>query len=150
MPYVRVWIHAVWATKDRQPFLDKSIRSKLFSHIVENAQSKGIFLDRINGYLEHAHALISLGNNQTISKTLQLLKGESSFWINNNGLIKGKFEWQDEYFAASVDESQLDKIRHYIDHQEDHHNKGDFCTGIQRVDFEVQFRKALNARLPLY
>lgn len=141
MPYVRVWIHAVWATKDRQPLLDSSIRSTLFNHILENAKSKGIFLDRINGYVEHAHALISLGSNQTISKTLQLLKGESSFWINNNGLIKEKFEWQDEYFAVSLDESQLDAVRHYIDHQEDHHKQKTFAEEYKELILKYNFEK---------
>ena len=72
------------------------------------------------------HALISLGAEQTISKIVQLLKGESSFWINQNNLSKTKFEWQDDYFAVSVSESNLDKVREYIMNQEIHHSKKTF------------------------
>jgi hypothetical protein len=32
----------------------------------------------------------------------QLIKGESSYWINKNSLVKGSFEWADEYYAVSV------------------------------------------------
>lgn len=52
---------------------------------------------------------------------MNLIKGESSFWINKNKLTKMKFEWADEYFAVSVGESQLNKVREYIKNQEQHH-----------------------------
>jgi REP element-mobilizing transposase RayT len=55
-----------------------------------------------------------------------LIKGESSFWINKNKLTIEKFEWQDEYFAVSVSESMLDKVRDYIKNQEEHHRKKTF------------------------
>jgi len=67
-----------------------------------------------------------MGTDQTIQKIMQLIKGESSFWINKNQLTQQKFEWQDEYFAVSVSESFLDKVRNYIKNQEEHHRKKSF------------------------
>jgi REP element-mobilizing transposase RayT len=58
-----------------------------------------------------------------MSKIMQLVKGESSFWINKQNLCNKKFEWQDEYFAVSVSESMLDSVRGYILNQEEHHRK---------------------------
>ena len=55
-----------------------------------------------------------------------LLKGESSYWINKNKLIRQKFEWQDEYFAVSVSESAVNHVRDYIKNQEEHHKKRSF------------------------
>ena len=52
---------------------------------------------------------------------MRLLKGESSHWINKNQMCRGKFHWQDEYFAVSVSESLVPKVRKYIDSQEEHH-----------------------------
>ena len=95
MPWVRVWLHFVWATKDRQPYLTDEIRGKVFAHIRENARAKGIYIDFMNGWRDHVHCLVSLGTDQTLEKIMQLLKGESSFWINKNKLTKMKFEWQD-------------------------------------------------------
>lgn len=46
--------------------------------------------------------------------------------MNKSNLIKGKFEWQDEYFAVSVSPSVVEKVRHYILHQEEHHSKKTF------------------------
>src|ERR1044072_8403458 len=83
MSWVRIWIHLVFSTKNRIPFLDSTIRRKVFEHMKQNAKEKGIWLDSVNGYEEHAHCLISLGREQTIAKVAQLIKGETSFWINN-------------------------------------------------------------------
>jgi len=126
MGYIKIWVHLVWTTKNREPLLSKEVRNLLFEHIRENAKSKDIFIDFINGYLEHIHCLISLKSCQNIDKILMLLKGESSYWINKNNLIKTKFEWQDEYFAVSVSDSAVNKVRDYIKNQEEHHKKKSF------------------------
>ena len=127
MPFVRIYIHLVSSTKNRVAHLNsKELRLKVWNHIRENAQIKGIFVDFINGYSDHCHCLISLGIDQTIEKTIQLLKGESSFWINKNKLTQEKFEWQDEYFVVSVSESIVNKVRDYIKNQEVHHSKKTF------------------------
>ena len=136
MPYVKVWIHLVWSTKDRQSFLKDDIRPTIFQHMRDNAKKKDIFLDFINGYREHVHALVSLGTEQTISNIVKLMKGESSHWVNQNNLIDLKFEWQHEYFAVSVCESLLDKTRDYIRNQEAHHSKKGFDD-----EFELMLKK---------
>lgn len=121
MPLVKIWIHLVWATKNRKPLLDNDIRQKVFSHIRENAKEKNIYVDFINGYSDHVHCLIALNQEQTIAKTVQLLKGESAYRINKNNLCKEKFEWQTEYFAVSISESGVNQVRDYIKRQEEHH-----------------------------
>ena len=100
MPFIKIWVHLVWATKNRKPLLTSDV--------------------------DHVHCLIALNQEQTIAKVVQMLKGESSFWINKTGLCKEKFEWQDEYFAVSVSDSGVDKVRTYIKNQEAHHTKKTF------------------------
>lgn len=102
------------------------MRLKVWNHIRDNAREKGIFIDFLNGYSEHCHCLVSLGVDQTIQKVMQLIKGESSYWINKSNLTQEKFEWQDEYFAVSVSESMVDRVREYIKNQEKHHTKKSF------------------------
>ncbi|MDQ1161138.1 putative transposase [Chryseobacterium sp. SORGH_AS 447] len=99
---------------------------KVWKHIKENASEKGIYIDMVNGFSDHCHCLISLGSNQNIEKVVQLIKGESSFWINKNQLTPEKFAWQDEYFAVSISESMLEPVRNYIRNQEIHHTKQTF------------------------
>ena len=131
MSWVRVYIHMVFSTKNREPFLNsKELRRQVFQHIKKNAEEKGIWLDCVNGWQEHAHCLISIGKEQTISKVVQLIKGESSFWINQNKLTKNKFVWQDDYWAVGVSESHLQSVRNYILNQEVHHSKKTFADEV--------------------
>jgi putative transposase len=127
MSWVRIYVHLVFSTKNREPYLNSpELRKKVFQHIKENADEKNIWLDCINGYQEHAHCLISIGKDQSISKVAQLIKGESSFWINQNNLTDGKFVWQDDYWAVGVSESHVESIRKYIHTQQEHHSKKSF------------------------
>jgi REP-associated tyrosine transposase len=141
MPYIRIWVHLVWTTKDRASYLTGDIRQKVFDHILENAKTKNIHINHINGYNEHVHCLISLNADQNIATIANLLKGESSFWINKNNLTKTKFGWQDEYFATSISHSQIGKVREYIRNQEEHHRKKSFQEEYQEFIDKYGFEK---------
>ena len=147
MSFVRIWAHAVWATKMREPLLTKKLKYQVFSHIREYAAAKNIHIDFMNGYTEHIHCLISLNPEQSIAKVIQLIKGESSFWINRNKLSSGKFEWQDEYFAVSVSESQLNAVREYIKeyikNQEKHHSKKTFQQEHDEFISKYEFQNSI-------
>lgn len=144
MSYIKIWIHLVFATKNRAPFLTKEIRYKVQEHIIQNCKEKSIFLQNINGHLDHIHCLISLGKEQTISKISQLIKGESSFWINQNQLTTGKFMWQDDYYAVSVSESNLQKVINYIKNQEIHHAKKSFDEELKQFEKHFGFNSSSN------
>ncbi|MBI4929785.1 MAG: IS200/IS605 family transposase [Bacteroidetes bacterium] len=126
MPYTKVMIHFIWSTKNRDKTISKEVKPLLLTHIKENSIAKEIFIDCLNCVEDHVHLLISLGTEQTISKVAMLIKGESSFWVNKQKLIKEKFEWQDEYIALSVSESGIAKVQQYIANQEEHHRKKTF------------------------
>ncbi len=130
MSWVRIWVHLVFTTKNRDPLLNNQIRDEVFRHIQQNAEKKEIWLDCINGYSEHAHCLISLSKDQSISQVAQLIKGESSFWINQNKLVKGKFLWQDDYWAVSVSESPVGSVKDYIHNQNEHHRIKSFTEEV--------------------
>ncbi len=137
MSFVKIWVHIVFSTKNREPLLKKEFRNDIYQHIKQNCKEKDIFLKEINGDVDHLHCLISLGKDQTIAKITQLIKGESSFWINKNGFTNKKFEWQDDYFAVSVSESQLEAVCNYIRNQETHHAKKTF--GEEVDEFMVRY-----------
>jgi len=123
MSYVKIWIHAVWTVKKRQPVLNQNVRQVVFEHIYQNALEKGILIEVVGGHNNHVHCLFRLRNNQTLENVMQLLKGESSFWFNKNKISMNALKWQKEYFAVSVSESQVDVVKKYIRNQEEHHKK---------------------------
>lgn len=128
MPYIKVYLHFVWSTKNRYHFLSTpSLREKVWKHIKENALKKNIFLDYVGGHADHYHCLVSLGSDQTLKEIAQLLKGESSFWINKEKLCLTHFNWQDDYFVVAVSESIIETTRNYIKNQEEHHKSKSFA-----------------------
>jgi len=141
MSYVRIWVHLVFSTKNREAFLTKEIRNNVHNHIIANSKEKGIFLQAINGYCDHIHCLISLGKDQSIAQVAQLIKGESSFWINRHKIVPCKFSWQDDYFAVSVSESRVKDVIHYIKHQEEHHAKKNFADEVNEFMSKYAFVK---------
>ena len=123
MSYVKIWVHLVFSTKYRDELLaTPAIRQAVHKHIIENCKQKGIFLQAVNGYSDHIHCLISLGKEQNIAQVSQLIKGESSFWMNKNNIVPTSFAWQDDYFAVSVSQSHVERVVNYIKNQERHHS----------------------------
>jgi len=141
MSYLSIWLHCVWTTNKRIPYLRDEIRDEVILHIRNNAKLKGIYIDHINGYHEHLHALISLGGNQTVSEIMQKIKGESSFWINKNKLTRLKFEWQDDFYSVSIGMSQIDNLRKYIRNQYQHHQKVAFQEELDSIIKEYKLQK---------
>lgn len=132
MAQVRLWVHAVWGTKNREPILkNKNKRIDLFKHIKSYAKEKKIYLDFINGEADHVHCLISLACDQHIAQVMKLLKGESSNFANKAKIFEVEFDWADDYYAVSVSQSHVIAVRNYIKNQEEHHRTKTFAEECQ-------------------
>jgi REP element-mobilizing transposase RayT len=68
-----------------------------------------------------------------------LMKGESSYWMNKSKILHRKFAWQDEYFAVSVSESAVNRVRNHIKNQENHHKKKTFNDEYQEFMRKYKF-----------
>jgi len=88
---------------------------------LDYAKLKDIKIDHINGFNDHCHCLVQLKSNQNLQSIVHLLKGESSYWINEQKLIPEIFQWQAGFYAASVSHKNLNFVRKYIRNQEIHH-----------------------------
>jgi putative transposase len=141
MPYTRILLHTVWATKNRKPLMLKEQKDALCKHIRDYASSKNIHLLNINGWRDHLHCLISILPEQNISTIMNLIKGESSFWANKNLKFKEKFGWQNDYFAVSISQSHFDRVNRYINNQEDHHRKKSFGKEYEEFINKYRFEK---------
>ena len=130
--YYKLWIHLIWGTKNRQPFMQKEIRWKIFDHIRKKAKREGYYLDSINGVADHVHCLLLLQPRYSVSEVVNKLKGESSHWINDEKITPTRFVWQGGFAAFSVSESQLERVRAYIQNQERHHQRMTFEFEVQR------------------
>jgi len=108
----KIWIHFIWETLDKQKILSRPARVSLSEFLYNYAKNKNIFM-KIN-YInaDHVHSLIDLPTNLSIEECIKLLKGSSSFFINQNNLTNNKFFWGKGYGAFSVSPSLLRRLKH--------------------------------------
>jgi len=119
----RVWIHAIWGTKYREPLIKRYFRGKLNSFIKQQGAKWGIQVDTVKSMPDHMHVLMKIPTTLNISQAIKLIKGASSKWTNDHHFPSQKFEWQEGYGVFSVSYCDLSKIRKYIYNQEIHHSK---------------------------
>jgi len=121
-----LYFHIVFSTKFRRPTIPTELRPRLWSYMGGIARENRFRALAIGGMSEHAHLLLSLNPPMPICTAVQLMKAGSSGWMSD--LTNKDFKWQEGYAAFSVSLSNLDSVKHYVDHQEEHHRKIDFAT----------------------
>ena len=116
-----IWVHLVFTTKQREPFITADFEDRLFRFLKDQLIEMGCYVEAINGVPDHIHILIKLSPTKSISEVTKQIKGSSSFWINDKKLTKQKFGWQTGYGSFSVSEFYVKKIKKYIQNQKEHH-----------------------------
>ncbi len=131
MSYWRLFYHAIWSTKDRQPLIDPTWESDLYGYLWGKATALECIPHAINGMPDHIHVVISIPPRFSISTVIGRLKGASSRHINaiQPGVC---FAWQEEYSVFSISESALEKVIGYVRGQKQHHAENKL-VGISEV-----------------
>lgn len=139
--YTQIHIQFVFAVKNRQSLIHKEWKEQLNKYITGIVSNQGHKLLAINGMSDHIHLFIGMRPTQSMSDLIQDIKGDSSKWINQNGFVKGKFEWQSGYGAFSYSRSHISNVIKYIENQEEHHKKLTFREEYIKMlkAFEIEF-----------
>jgi REP-associated tyrosine transposase len=80
--YVSCLLHCVFATSGRRPFLLPDVQQRLWPYIGGVARQNKMTALTVGGVKDHMHVLLSLPGTISISKAMQLIKGNSSKWIH--------------------------------------------------------------------
>ena len=121
--YTNLIFHIVYGTKERRPFIDEEFQPRLYEYLGGTIRGlKGISLE-IGGVEDHVHILVKLPPTITVSDFLEKLKANTSKWSKS---VRRGFGWQDGYAAFTVSESQVERVRHYIQYQREHHARSSF------------------------
>ena len=125
--FSRQWLHLVFATKYREPFLlDPKIRRQVHAYLAGICKNLDCEPRIIGGMPDHVHVLCDLSKNLALKDLVQNLKQESSKWIKRQWPDLAGFYWQTGYAAFSVSPNALDRVHAYIDRQEIHHRQKGF------------------------
>lgn len=116
-----IWLHLVWCVKYRKSIFSDDTMIELTTFIDNHFKDRTFEIVCSNGYRDHLHVLVKPGLLDSPGKITKDIKGASSFWINKNGKIKGRFAWQRGYAAYSVSPHNVGKIIRYISNQQSHH-----------------------------
>lgn len=119
-------MHCTFSTKERYPFINSDLESRLWPYIGGIANENRIKPLAIGGTADHIHALLSLPGMMSFAKAVQLINGGSSKWIHETFPDQRKFAWQEGYGAFSVSVSQAPRTLAYINNQKQHHRRKTF------------------------
>lgn len=137
--YSSLWIHLIWSTKNREPFLTPELRKELFGIIHIIAKEHEIYLDRINGIEDHIHLLVRLRTDQTVADIVKTIKGNS--WHHFKETPDKYVSWQDGFAAFSVSPGNLKAVRNYIDRQQIHHKNKSFTDELKEIKAGIRLHE---------
>jgi putative transposase len=140
-----ILLHVVFSTKYRKPSLLDDWRDDLFGYIGGIVKDHKSTLLKAGGIEDHVHLFLRIHPEFAISKTIQLLKANSSKWINDSRLTSSRFEWQRGYGVFSVSQSMSEAVANYISNQREHHRTRSFVDEYlsmltkHQVEFDPQY-----------
>jgi len=127
-----VYIHLVFSTKHRRPFLhDDDLRNDLHSFLGGISKKLDCPPILIGGVEDHVHLLARFGRKISQAEWVKELKRVSNLWLRDRGL--NGFEWQGGYADFSVSQSNLDQVKKYIAKQKEHHRKLSFQEEVRAL-----------------
>ena len=140
--FSQINIHCVFAVKGRNNMITNNFREDLHKYMSGILKKDNAFPLAVGGWLDHVHVFFELLPHTNVSDIMRMLKATSSKWINDNKLIKGKFEWQKGYGAFSYSKSQRNDVINYIMNQEEHHKIKTFREEYLDLlkKFEIEFK----------
>jgi REP element-mobilizing transposase RayT len=131
---VQIYVHLVFSTKQRQPFLrDSNLRKRLHAYLAGICKNHDSTAVQLGGVEDHVHVLCRLGKTLDVATLVRELKRDSSKWIKDADHRLADFAWQAGYGAFSVSPSHVDALIAYIANQEQHHRKESFQDEFRRI-----------------
>jgi putative transposase len=130
----QIYIHVVFSTKNRQPFLnDRAFCERTHAYLKGICDNQGSPSLRIGGVDDHVHLLCRLSKTLDIATLVRELKRDSSKWVKDENPRLADFHWQQGYGAFSVSPSHVGPLDKYIINQEDHHCRETFQDEFRRL-----------------
>ena len=120
--YTSLKYHVVFSTKYRLRWITENLERELYRYIGGIIRNKNGHLIEIGGIEDHVHILAGFPQSRPVAGMVGAIKSNSSsFGKEKSG--NPDFSWQLGYAAFTVSESQVPKVKRYIQRQKQHHRK---------------------------
>jgi REP element-mobilizing transposase RayT len=134
---VELYVHFVWATYRRNPWILPEFEQRLYAAIRLEANNCGAEALAIGGMPEHVHLVLKKPPTISESALMQRIKGTSSTIMRQKIIPAGEpFHWQENYGVFSFHVGQADKIIAYVENQKRHHSEGPLRPAWEENDEE--------------
>lgn len=139
--YSQIFLHAVFSTKHRTPWIDSSVSERLYPYIGGIIREEKGTLYEIGGVEDHVHLYLRWRTDRAISDLMRTVKARSSKWVHDEFPQLRAFAWQEGYAVFSVSKSQETAVKQYIANQAEHHRKTDFNSELLQLlrAHEIEF-----------
>jgi REP element-mobilizing transposase RayT len=124
--FTQLYVQMVFAVKNRQSLISPENKDRIEKYICGIASNINCKPISIYCNPDHTHLLVSIRPTNCVADAIRDIKSFSSRFINENQLVKGRFEWQTGYGAFSYGQSQVERVKAYIANQGSRHKKKAF------------------------
>jgi REP-associated tyrosine transposase len=132
-PWTEVYLHLVWSTWRRQPFITEDLQPRVYGSLAHQCRQLGADVIAIGGIPDHVHVLVRMPTTISIVELVRRLKGASSHLVTHVLRRPEPFKWQGGYGAFSVSKRHVPVVRDYVLNQEQHHRDGTTHYLLERV-----------------
>jgi putative transposase len=129
-----IYLHFVWATRLREPWITPEIERAVHRCIDGEAQRLGCSVLALNGMPDHVHLLVMVATRLSAAELMKQVKGVSSRFVNDALPGQEGFRWQEGYGVFSVSRSHVQRVVGYIQNQKQHHESGTLWPEWEQTD----------------
>ena len=126
-----IYLHVVFATWSRQPFIVDEIRPRLHAYLAAAARALAAADIHVGGHVDHVHLCGEFDPAAAPSVVVGRLKQAATRWMQGEGVRD--FRWQRGFGAFSVSRDRVPAVVRYIERQEEHHRKRTFREELEML-----------------
>ncbi len=119
-----IYLHLVWATWQRQPFVTSEIERAVHRCISDQARKLDCTVLAIGGMPDHIHLAVMTPTSVSAAQIAHRTKGVSSTLVRNQLRPNEFFNWQDGFAVFSFGPDHKDRVIAYIRNQKQRHAAG--------------------------
>ena len=129
-----VLVHLVFSTKEQRAILQNhALRGQMHRYLAAISKKLECPAVVVGGADDHVHLLARQARTISLADWVKELKRASSLWARTKDPQWKLFQWQAGYGAFSVSQSQAERVRRYVESQQERHRRLSFQNELRQL-----------------